>query len=90
MPEVSKMLHNVYSWLVHWEVLFEETVHGRLAMLGLNFHELRHISKPFSLKSIPFKNAVDVASNGECFTLTNAANLKTYIPSKINKKRNLR
>jgi hypothetical protein len=39
------------------------------------------------LKSIPFKNAVDVASNGERFTLTNAANLKTYIPSKINKKK---
>jgi hypothetical protein len=33
------------------------------------------------------KNAVDVASNGEHFTLANAANLKTYIPSKINKKR---
>jgi hypothetical protein len=41
------------------------------------------------LKSIPFKNAVDVASNGERFTLTNAANLKTYIPSKINKKKEL-
>jgi hypothetical protein len=39
------------------------------------------------LQSIPFKNAVDVASNGERFTLTNAANLKTYIPSKINKKK---
>jgi hypothetical protein len=39
------------------------------------------------LQSIPFKNAVDVASNGERFTLTNAANLKTYILSKINKKK---
>jgi hypothetical protein len=39
------------------------------------------------LQSIPFKNAVDVASNGERFTLTNAANLKTYVPSKINKKK---
>jgi hypothetical protein len=39
------------------------------------------------LQSIPFKNAVDVASNGERFTLTNAANLKTYIPSKISKKK---
>jgi hypothetical protein len=36
------------------------------------------------LQFIPFKNAVDVASNGERFTL--AANLKIYIPSKINKK----
>jgi hypothetical protein len=41
----------------------------------------------FTLQSIPFKNAVDVASNGEHFTLTNVANLKTYIPSKINKKK---
>jgi hypothetical protein len=39
------------------------------------------------LQSIPFKNAVDVASNGERFTLANGANLKTYIPSKINKKK---
>lgn len=39
------------------------------------------------LQSIPFKNVVDVASNGERFTLANAANLKTYIPSKINKKK---
>jgi hypothetical protein len=39
------------------------------------------------LQSIPFKNVLDVASNGERFTLTNAANLKTYIPSKINKKK---
>jgi hypothetical protein len=37
------------------------------------------------LQFIPFKNAVDVASNGERFTL--AANLKTYIPSKINNKK---
>jgi hypothetical protein len=37
------------------------------------------------LESIRFKNAVNVASNGERFTP--AANLKTYIPSKINKKK---
>jgi hypothetical protein len=36
---------------------------------------------------MPFKNAVDVALNGERFTLANVANLKTYIPSKINKKK---
>jgi hypothetical protein len=29
-------------------------------------------------QSLPFKNAVDVASNEERFTLANAANLKTY------------
>jgi hypothetical protein len=42
----------------------------------------------FDLQSIPFKNAVDVASNGERFTLANAANLKTYIPiqEKLTKK----
>jgi hypothetical protein len=39
------------------------------------------------LLSIPFKNAVDVSLNGERFTLANAANLKTFIPSKINKKK---
>jgi hypothetical protein len=39
------------------------------------------------LQSIPFMNVVDVASNGQRFTLTNAANLKTYIPSKINTKK---
>jgi hypothetical protein len=43
--------------------------------------------KMIYLQSIPLKNAVDVASNGERFTLTNAANLKTYIPSKIKKKK---
>jgi hypothetical protein len=32
-------------------------------------------------------NAVNVASNGERFTLANATNLKTYIPSKINNKK---
>jgi hypothetical protein len=41
---------------------------------------------PTALQFIPFENAVDVASNGERFELTNAANLKTYIPSKINQK----
>jgi hypothetical protein len=41
--------------------------------------------RPWLLQSIPFKKAVDVASNGERFTL--AANLKTYIPSKINNKK---
>jgi hypothetical protein len=42
----------------------------------------------FDLQSIPFKNTVDVASNGERFTLANAANLKTYIPiqAKLTKK----
>jgi hypothetical protein len=30
-----------------------------------------------TIQSIPFKNAVDVASNGERFTLASAANLKT-------------
>jgi hypothetical protein len=40
------------------------------------------------LQSIPFKNVVDVASNGQRFRLTNAANLKTYIPSKINTQKN--
>jgi hypothetical protein len=44
----------------------------------------------YNVQFIPFKNAVDVASNGERFTLANAANLKTYIPSKINKKKSLR
>jgi hypothetical protein len=39
------------------------------------------------LQFIPFKNVGDVASNGERFTLANAASLKTYIPSKINKKK---
>jgi hypothetical protein len=39
---------------------------------------------------MPFKNAVDVALNGERFTLANAANLKTYIPSKINKKKKVK
>jgi hypothetical protein len=43
--------------------------------------------KMIYLQSIPLKNAVDVASNGERFTLMNAANFKTYIPSKINKKK---
>jgi hypothetical protein len=36
---------------------------------------------------LQLESTLDVASNGECFTLTNAANLKTYIPSKINKKK---
>jgi hypothetical protein len=35
-----------------------------------------HIKKIYlCLQSIPLKNRVDVASNGERFTLTNAANL---------------
>jgi hypothetical protein len=33
------------------------------------------IEKEFILQFFPFKNAVDVASNGERFTLANAANL---------------
>jgi hypothetical protein len=45
------------------------------------------IQEGILLQSIPFKNAVDVASNGERFTLANAANLKTYNPSKINTKK---
>jgi hypothetical protein len=43
----------------------------------------KYISYYIILQSFPFKNAVDVASNGERFTLANAANLKTYIPDKI-------
>jgi hypothetical protein len=38
----------------------------------------RFFLQPTVPQSIPFKNAVDVASNGERFTLANAANLKTY------------
>jgi hypothetical protein len=46
-------------------------------------------SSEFLLLYSPFHafNAVNVASNGERFTLANAANLKTYIPSKINNKK---
>jgi hypothetical protein len=36
---------------------------------------------------MPFKNAVDVALNGERFTLANVANLKTYIQAKLTKKK---
>jgi hypothetical protein len=51
------------------------------------FRNHPNIVKLFILQSILFKNAVDVGSNGERFTLANVANLKTYIPSKINKKK---
>jgi hypothetical protein len=34
---------------VHSEVSFEETFHGRFAVLALNIHGLRHRSKPYRI-----------------------------------------
>jgi hypothetical protein len=43
-------------------------------VVGLYYNVLLYSSDIY-LQCIPFKNAVDVASNGEHFTLPNAANL---------------
>jgi hypothetical protein len=54
-------------------------------VVGLYYNVL--YSSDIYLQSIPFKNAVDVASNGEHFTLANAANLNFKKLQKKNHKR---
>jgi hypothetical protein len=44
--EIAKMLHNVYKDSCI-EVSFQETFHGRFAVLALNVHGVRHRSKPY-------------------------------------------
>jgi hypothetical protein len=53
--------------------LFKNSKHVKDLMV---YSYANFIEKEFILQSFPFKNAVDVASNGERFTLANAANLK--------------
>jgi hypothetical protein len=47
MPEITKMLHNVYKGSCTGKYIFEETFHSRFTVLALNVHGLRHRSKPY-------------------------------------------